>query len=69
MNGKIRDGIMLRMALFPNTNRKMVAKLPVQNAIGNPSASSRPSEPNSRTVSQAMSISRPIVQAGERDAG
>ena len=63
MNGKMRDGIMLRMAAFPNTNRKMVARLPVQNAIGRPSASSTPSEPNSRSVSHAMSISRPMAQA------
>ena len=48
MNGKMRDGIMLRIAALPNTNRKMTARLPVQNAIGRPSASSTPSEPNSK---------------------
>src|SRR5205823_8845873 len=59
MNGKIRDGSMLRIAPLPNTNRKMTARLPVQNAIGNPSISSSASEPNSRIVSQPMPISRP----------
>ena len=63
MNGKMRDGIMFRMAPLPNTNRKTTARLPVQNAIGRPSASSMPSEPNSRTVSHAISISSPMAQA------
>src|SRR4051812_27011085 len=63
MNGKIRDGIMLRMAGLSKTNRKMTARLPVQNAIGRPSASKIASDPNSRTVSHAMSISSPIAEA------
>ena len=63
MNGKMRAGIMLRMAELPNTNRKITARLPVQNAIGRPSASSTPSEPNSRSVSHAISISKPMAQA------
>src|SRR5438093_1867318 len=61
MNGKIRDGSMLRMAPLPNTNRKMTARLPVQNAIGNPSIKSSASDPNSRIVSQPMPISRPTL--------
>src|SRR5947209_18968634 len=63
MKGKMRAGIMFRMAGLPNTNKKMTARLPVQNAIGRPSASSTPSEPNSSSVSQAMSMSRPISSA------
>src|SRR5947199_9111166 len=61
MNGKIRDGSMLRIAPLPNTNRKMTARLPVQNAIGRPSMSNSASEPNSRMVSQPMPISRPMA--------
>ena len=61
MNGKMRDGIMLRMPPLPNTNRKMIARLPVQNAIGRPSASSSVSEPNSSNVSHAIRISRPMA--------
>src|SRR5437016_12631413 len=61
MNGKIRDGSMLRIAPFPNTNRKITARLPVQNAIGKPSMSNSPSEPNRRMVSQPMPISRPMA--------
>src|SRR5439155_16942083 len=61
MNGKIRDGSMLRIAPFPNTNRKITARLPVQNAIGRPSMSNSASEPNSRMVSQPMPISRPMA--------
>ena len=49
MNGKMRDGIMFRIAGVPKTNRKITARLPVQNAIGRPSSSSSASEPNSRT--------------------
>src|SRR5262245_34181063 len=67
MNGKMRAGIMLRMAGIPNRNRKMVARLPVQNAIGSPSASKRPREPNRRTVSHAMSISSPMASGSSTD--
>src|SRR6266496_4680754 len=63
MNGKMRDGIMLRIAEFPNRNRNTTAREPVQNAIGSPSASSTPSEPNSSNVSHAISISQPMAQA------
>ena len=63
MNGKMRDGIMFRIAELPNTNRKMTARLPVQNAIGRPSASKMPSEPNSSSVSHAISMSQPMAQA------
>ena len=59
MNGKMRDGSILRIAPLPNTNRKITARLPVQNAIGSPSISNSASEPNRRTVSQPMPISRP----------
>ena len=44
----------------------MTARLPVQNAIGRPSASSTPSEPNSSSVSHAISISKPMAQAFPR---
>src|SRR5881394_4027403 len=59
MNGKIRDGSMLRIPPFPKTYRNTTARLPVQKAIGRPSINSRPSEPNRRIVSQPMPISRP----------
>ena len=58
MNGKMRAGIMFRMAELPNRNRNTTARLPVQNAIGRPSASNMPSEPNSSSVSHAISISQ-----------
>src|SRR5882757_286074 len=61
MNGNTRDGSMLSIAPLPNTNRKITARLPVQNAIGSPNISSSASEPNSRMVSQPMPISRPIL--------
>src|SRR3954467_7319544 len=60
MKGKMRAGIMFKIAEFPNRKRNNTARLPVQNAIGKPSASSMASEPNSRSVSQAISISQPI---------
>src|SRR5438067_3393949 len=60
MNGKMRAGIMLRMALLPNTKRKIVARLPVQNAIGSPSISSRPRPPKSSSDSHWIGISMPI---------
>src|ERR1041384_5409163 len=60
MNGKMRAGIILRIAGVPKTNRKIVARLPVQNAIGRPSMSKRPSEPNSSRVSHTIGISMPI---------
>src|SRR5258708_31514392 len=63
MNGKMRDGSMLRIAPLQNTNRKITARLPVQNAIGNPNMSSNASEPNSRIVSQPMPISMPMAHA------
>src|SRR5436853_5745636 len=66
MNGKMRDGIMFRIAEFPNRNRNTTASEPVQNAIGRPSASSTPSEPNSSSVSYAISISQPMAQATPR---
>ena len=59
MNGKMRDGSMLRIAPLPNTNRKITARLPVQNAIGSPSINTNAREPNRRIVSQPMPISRP----------
>src|SRR6266480_6379116 len=61
MKGKMRAGIMLRIAGVPKTNRKMVARLPVQNAIGRPSMSSRASEPKSSRVSHAIGISIPTL--------
>jgi hypothetical protein len=67
MNGKMRDGIMFRTAGEPNTNRKITARLPVQNAIGRPSISSRASEPNSSSVSQPIPTSRPIAHASFRE--
>src|SRR3954470_1053050 len=66
MNGKMRDGIMFRIAEFPNKNRNTTASEPVQNAIGSPSASSTPSEPNRSSVSHAISISQPMAQATPR---
>ena len=61
MNGKMRDGSMFSIAALPNTNRKIMARLPVQNAIGRPSTSSKPSDPNSRSVSHSIPISRPMA--------
>src|SRR3954451_17467875 len=61
MKGKMRDGIMLRIAEFPNRNRNTTASEPVQNAIGRPRASSAPSEPNRSTVSHAISMSQPMA--------
>src|SRR5690348_11094582 len=60
MNGKMRAGIMFRMAPLPKTNRKIVARLPVQKAIGSPSMSRRPSEPKRSSDSHWIGISRPI---------
>src|SRR4051794_9753954 len=61
MNGKMREGIMFRIAEFPNRNRNITASEPVQNAIGSPSASSAPSEPNNSSVSHAISMSQPMA--------
>src|SRR3954470_1843543 len=63
MNGKMRAGIMLRIAGVPNTNRQIVARLPVQNAIGSPSMSSSPSPPNRIRLSQPIDSSLPIFLA------
>src|SRR5437764_715773 len=60
MNGKMRAGIMLRIAGVPKTKRKIVARLPVQNAIGSPSISSSPSEPKSSSESHWIGISKPM---------
>ncbi len=54
---------MFSTALLPNTKRKIVARLPVQNAIGRPSASNIASPPKRRTVSQPIPISRPMRHA------
>src|SRR3954469_14166971 len=60
MNGKMREGIMFRIAELPNTKRQITARLPVQKAIGRPSISSSARPPKRIRLSQPIESSMPI---------
>ena len=61
MKGKIREGRMLIMSMSPQRKRKTTPSPPVTKARGSPSMSRKTRDPNMRSVSKPIPISRPIA--------